>query len=239
MTGKIQIRDIRETAFCWQEKDALKTLNTHFDNSDFPTKLPYARSLYLALTEIASDNQQETFPASLGYIATRAGFSVSEVKRLLPELEKIGIISVKRRTSNGVNLPNEITLNGRFYQSQVGSGRKKAVRATLEESYKESKKKREGKFTPPTISEIQNFITEYAAEKNLFLSNPEIESEKIYNFYESKDWHIGKSKMKDWKSACRNWLLRDQNQTMNMQNKILSLTGKAEQKQNIDERWLQ
>jgi hypothetical protein len=32
-----------------------------------------------------------------------------------------------------------------------------------------------------------------------------IDYEAFYDFYESKDWFVGKSKMKDWKAAVRNW----------------------------------
>ena len=35
--------------------------------------------------------------------------------------------------------------------------------------------------------------------------NNNIDPEAFYDFYESKDWMIGKSKMKDWKAAVRTW----------------------------------
>ena len=56
---------------------------------------------------------------------------------------------------------------------------------------KESKK-----FTKPTLEEIRNYCDER--------SNG-IDPEYFYDFYESKDWMIGKNKMKDWKSAVRTW----------------------------------
>lgn len=28
----------------------------------------------------------------------------------------------------------------------------------------------------------------------------------FFNFYQSKNWMVGKSKMKDWKAAARNWI---------------------------------
>ncbi len=33
----------------------------------------------------------------------------------------------------------------------------------------------------------------------------EIESEKFWDFYNSKGWKVGSSKMVDWRSSARNW----------------------------------
>ena len=56
------------------------------------------------------------------------------------------------------------------------------------------------KFCPPNISEIKM----YFAEKDA----PSEEAEKFFNHYESNGWLVGgKSKMKNWQAAARNWLL--------------------------------
>lgn len=34
------------------------------------------------------------------------------------------------------------------------------------------------------------------------------EAKSFYDFYESKNWMVGKTKMKDWKAAARNWIRR-------------------------------
>ena len=53
---------------------------------------------------------------------------------------------------------------------------------------------------PPHISEIKM----YFAEKDA----PSEEAEKFFNHYESNGWLVGgKSKMKNWQAAARNWLL--------------------------------
>ena len=56
------------------------------------------------------------------------------------------------------------------------------------------------KFTKPTIKEIQ----EYCKERN-----NGINAEAFYDFYESKDWYVGKNKMKDWKACVRTWEQRN------------------------------
>ena len=52
------------------------------------------------------------------------------------------------------------------------------------------------KFVPPTPEEVEAYINEkgYNVDANRFV-----------DFYQSKGWMVGKSKMKDWKAAVRNW----------------------------------
>lgn len=52
------------------------------------------------------------------------------------------------------------------------------------------------RFTPPKPQQV----ADYAKERGL-----EIDAEKFCDFYESKGWLVGKTKMKDWKAAVRNW----------------------------------
>lgn len=58
------------------------------------------------------------------------------------------------------------------------------------------KPKREKKFVPPTVEEVRAYCE---SRKN------NIDAETFVAFYESKNWMIGKNKMKDWKSAVITW----------------------------------
>lgn len=56
----------------------------------------------------------------------------------------------------------------------------------------------------PGIPPIQEHVRIYFDEKGY----PQIEGEKFFNYYQSNGWLVGgKSKMKDWKAAARNWIL--------------------------------
>lgn len=55
-------------------------------------------------------------------------------------------------------------------------------------------------FSPPSIEEVKAYCSE---RKN------GIDAERFIDFYASKGWLIGKSKMKDWKAAIRTWERRD------------------------------
>jgi hypothetical protein len=58
----------------------------------------------------------------------------------------------------------------------------------------ESSKQIVKRFTPPTIEELSEIITD------------RFEAEKYLDYYNSNGWIVGRSKMKDWKAAARNWL---------------------------------
>ncbi len=52
------------------------------------------------------------------------------------------------------------------------------------------------RFKKPSIEEIKEYCIE---RKNV------VDAESFFNYYESKGWKVGKSPMKDWKSAVRTW----------------------------------
>ena len=58
------------------------------------------------------------------------------------------------------------------------------------------------RFTPPTVEEV----AAYCGERN-----NRIDPQTFVDFYASKGWVVGKSKMKDWKAAIRTWEKRDGN----------------------------
>jgi hypothetical protein len=56
------------------------------------------------------------------------------------------------------------------------------------------------RFSPPSIEEIRNYCSE--KEKN-------IDPESFYNFYQQKNWMVGRNKMKDWKASVNLWNSRN------------------------------
>ena len=58
------------------------------------------------------------------------------------------------------------------------------------------KYKSNSRFKKPTIEEIKSYCRE---------RNNSINAEQFYDFYESKNWMIGKNKMKNWQAAVRTW----------------------------------
>jgi hypothetical protein len=60
----------------------------------------------------------------------------------------------------------------------------------------EPKPKKRKSFNKPTVEQIQDYCKE---------RNNTVDGETFFDFYESKGWLVGKTKMKDWKAAVRNW----------------------------------
>ena len=55
-------------------------------------------------------------------------------------------------------------------------------------------------FKKPTLEQVKDYCIE---------RNNNVDAEAFLDFYESKDWKIGKNKMKDWKAAVRTWERRE------------------------------
>lgn len=76
------------------------------------------------------------------------------------------------------------------------------------------------KHSKPTLEEAQI----YFLEKNF----SEIEAQRFFNYFESNGWLVGgKTKMKDWKAAARNWMLNAKKFSKN-ENSSSALSVRAE-----------
>lgn len=56
------------------------------------------------------------------------------------------------------------------------------------------------KFVPPTVDEVKEYLDSVGSK---------VDAEAFVAFYESKDWMIGKNKMKSWKAAIVTWEKRN------------------------------
>ncbi len=91
-----------------------------------------------------------------------------------------------------------------------------------EDKSKEKEEVKSFRFSPPTQDEVYN----YFLEKKLNEPIAKLESEKFINFYDSKGWVIGKTKMQKWKSAASGWINR-MNDFNNNQNKNYGQKNKS------------
>ena len=77
---------------------------------------------------------------------------------------------------------------------------------TVKEHTKEHSNNMRG-FASPNLEECMSNFELAGSTKD--------EGEKFFNFYESKGWLVGKTKMKDWKAAARNWIKRNNDEQRN------------------------
>ena len=81
-----------------------------------------------------------------------------------------------------------------------------------------SKKKN---FIPPSVEEVKEYLLSVGSK---------VDAEAFVAFYESKDWMIGKNKMKNWKSAIVTWEKRNGLKREKVSKKVI----KADEEPEID-----
>ena len=155
-----------------------------------------AKLLYAEITALLNMNG-ECF-ATNKYFAALYNKSVVTVSKWISELISNGYISSYYTYKEGTK---EID---RRYLSIIKGGIKENDKGGIKENLKDnntsininltdSNKRR---FKKPTIQDISNYCLE---RKN------NIDAETFYDIYQSKDWKVGKNKMKDWKACVRTW----------------------------------
>lgn len=160
-------------------------------------------------------------------LADAWGWSESSVRQFIKLLVKekmITVLSSRHYTLYEVtnycvyqSLDNaeleEISNAQKTHRKRTGNAQK-----TPNKNDKNDKNDKKNIFIPPTLDEVKAYCKE---------RNNKIDPEKWFDFYESKNWMIGKNKMSNWKAAVRTWEKSDN---------IKSTTSKAANKGNFDQR---
>lgn len=142
-------------------------------------------------------------------IAEKTGISEQSIRTILVRLKSSGEIRIK--PTNRYSLikvvnwdsyqPDIIDSTSQLTSNQPAINQQSTTNKN-EENEKNEKKTPVKRFKPPSIKEIN----EYAEKLNYIM-----DAERFWHFYNSKDWMIGKNKMKSWQSAVVNWNKRDKN----------------------------
>ncbi|MGE4213799.1 MAG: replisome organizer [Anaerotignaceae bacterium] len=99
-----------------------------------------------------------------------------------------GIPMVAERLPDGIPVVDEMDTQDRLGKDRLGKDSKDKECG--------DKPHRSTKFTPPTLEEVKTYCEER--------SNG-IDAQYFIDFYTSKNWLVGKTKMKDWKASVRTW----------------------------------
>ncbi len=138
--------------------------------------------------------------------------SVSDAVAIAFELLRPVLDKAREKAESGKIGGSKLKANGK----QSGSKQEANCKQEEDESEKEKEKEKEGeienecyppnplaggsekkkRFTPPTVEQV----AEYCQGKGYH-----IDPEAFVAFYASKGWMVGKSPMKDWKSAVVTW----------------------------------
>lgn len=146
---------------------------------------------------------------SLRYLSEAWEWSTTKVRGYLKLLQNLAMIKLAKNTGqNLITICNYDTYQYDTLNKDTDKNSEKHDKNTDETQMKHKTKKvnKEKKvnkvsniFIKPTIKEIYNY----------FLTrdfNNQDEAEKMFDYYESKGWVVGKGKMKKWDAACRTWI---------------------------------
>ena len=153
---------------------------------------PNAKLLYAEITALINMNG-ECF-ASNKYFADLYGKSKTTISKWVSELVKEGFVEVKLTYKEGTK-----QIDKRYIQIKKGASLKKQVNP-LSENLKDNNTIVNNNTTysnkKPSIEEIKQYCLQ---------RNNGIDAEQFFDFYESKNWYVGKNKMKNWQAAIRTW----------------------------------
>tara|TARA_R100000388_G_scaffold94287_2_gene81025 strand:- start:830 stop:1444 length:615 start_codon:yes stop_codon:yes gene_type:complete len=161
---------------------------------------PNAKLLYAEITALQQMNG-ECF-ATNRYFSKLYNKNKVTISRWIKELRDKGLINVtivyKEGTKEIANRYIDICDEGNSINvKQVLTKKLKNNNTSNNNNITYSNKKR---FVKPSIDDIIVYCEE---------RNNNICAETFYDFYESKDWKVGKNKMKNWKASVRTWEKRD------------------------------
>ena len=145
------------------------------------------KDLNLMIGGINEKIPRGSFMFSIEKLCDRWGWSRNRVKRFLALLECEQMIETKR-TNKGTLIS---VLNYNAFQSVEEVTEKETEISDAHETAKKV-----ARFIPPTVDEVQAYCEE---RKN------GVDARCFVDFYESKNWVVGKAKMKNWKAAVRTW----------------------------------
>ena len=152
---------------------------------------PNAKLLYAELTALCNMNGKCT--ASTEYFCRLYEVSRVSIQKWLKNLEDnnhIRRVNIYKQGSKEI-LTRVITLvNTPSKEKLTDNTNINITNTNLTDS------NTKGSFVKPTIIDIKEFCKE---RKN------NVDADTFFNFYESKDWYIGKNKMKNWKACVITW----------------------------------
>ena len=159
------------------------------------------------ISTLEDDEIGRLFVAMLRYAEDETQPSLPGNERILWGSVKKQVDAMRKAYKSRCEV-NKQNITSRYESLRIvenSTNRYESYQEEEEDKDKEKNKRSNKRFTPPTYTEVE----EYCSSSGL--SN--VDAHKFCDFYESKNWMVGKSKMKDWKAAARNWNRSDRKGT--------------------------
>jgi len=156
---------------------------------------PNSKLLYAEITALCNMNSKCT--ASTQYFCKLYEVSRVSIQKWLKILEDnnyIKRVNIYKPDSKQIETRVITLVNSSIKQKLTDNTNININNNNLTDSNKKER------FKKPSIDQIKSYCKD---------RNNNIDAEAFIDFYESKDWKIGKNKMKDWKAAVRTWERRE------------------------------
>ncbi len=189
----------------------LDMLNEFYDFCECNAVSANAQLLFHTL--LAINNKcvwEEWFSRTNVSLSGRMGISEKAFIRARNELKQLGLIdfvsSKKRGTCTKYCILYNTKGSTKEVQKKYKGSTKEVQKADINRYKTETKikkdisddisKKTRTIFRPPTVQEVKDYCEQRGNS---------IDAEYFVDFYASKNWMVGKNKMKDWKACVRTW----------------------------------
>lgn len=160
--------------------------------------------------------------------ASELGLKESTTDNYLKALEKLNIISMKMNSkyrvvtienwelyqSKDEDVDSKVTADEQQIDNKVTANKQQVDTNKNVKNVKKEKNNNICRFTPPTLEEVQLYCGE---------RNNGIDAQRFIDFYSSKGWKVGNTKMKDWKAAIRTWENRNKKSEPTTPNNAVNL----------------
>lgn len=151
--------------------------------------------------------------ASNAALAERLNVSKSCLSHLVSKLSSCGLVRLQTDPETGVRHICPIAKNNEGIADFSYTPCKKQQDPSLNSAtieYKESIREKENtpatrkRFQPPSVSEVADYCREHSLS---------MDAERFVDYYTANGWMAGRSRMRDWQAAARNWARREQPNT--------------------------
>lgn len=161
------------------------------------------------------DVQRGEIPLSRRYLQKRWGWGGTKVSNYLKILKELGMISQRQTRGqtivklvmyevyNKSQTTNEPAVKPEANQRRT-RGEPNIKKLRSKEFNNNTNEERKRKFVPPSLVDLESYFFEKTNDMDFSKDH----SKRFNNFYESKNWMVGKTKMAKWKNAVSGWISR-------------------------------